>query len=100
MGERTFFETTRILNDFFVVDKSWNLTMSPKDKIIFIKNGIQNAQSVLRSNKSLILKKVFEVKLSHCAVKAILFFGDIVIFQLLSTTKKSVKMRVVCSHIG
>ena len=64
MGEQTFFETTRILTDFFVVDKSWNLTRSPKDKIICIKNGIQNVQSVLRSDKSLILKKVFEVKLS------------------------------------
>ena len=67
MGEQTFFETTRILTDFFVVDKSWNLTRSPKDKIIFIKNGIQNVQSVLRSDKSLILKKVFEVKMSLIA---------------------------------
>ena len=51
MGERTFFETTCILNNFFVVDKSWNLTMSQKDKIIFIKNGIQNVQIVLRSKE-------------------------------------------------
>ena len=34
----------------------------------------------------------------------ILYFGDKVTFQVLSTTKKSVKMRIVfekaCSHIG